>query len=199
MPRIKTLLVWMALAIIIAVPLIGAMNSPLLAWRQPIYIIAGFAGIIAMCLLLVQPLLIAGHLFPIKGPTARRIHQAIGAMLALSLLAHVIGLWITSPPDVVDALLFRSPTQFSAWGVIAMWAVFAATILAARHRIKRWPPSLWRKTHIPLVSTAVIGSVIHALLIDGTMETWSKIALCFSVLAATVTVIAKLWLKSLRR
>ena len=35
-------------------------------------------------------------------------------------------LWITNLPDEIDGLLFASPTPFSAWGVIAMWAVFAA-------------------------------------------------------------------------
>ena len=49
----------------------------------------------------------------------------------LTVIVHVAGLWLTSPPDVIDVLLFRSPTPFSAWGAIAMWAVFAAALWAA--------------------------------------------------------------------
>ena len=32
--------------------------SPLLAWREPVYIVAGLAGVLAFALLLMQPLLI---------------------------------------------------------------------------------------------------------------------------------------------
>ncbi len=57
-------LIWAALVIAIAVPVIAAAFSPLLAWRAPVYIIAGFAGILAMGLLLFQPVLPAA-IFPI--------------------------------------------------------------------------------------------------------------------------------------
>ena len=38
----------------------------------------------------------------------------------------------------------------------------------------------------------VVGSVVHGLLIEGAMETFSKVALCALVLAATVKVMADL-------
>ena len=38
---------------------------------------------------------------------------------------------------------------------------------------------------MPLAIVIVVGSVIHAMLIEGTMETISKAALCALVLAAT--------------
>ncbi len=42
----------------------------------------------------------------------------------------------------------------------------------------------------------VVGSVVHGLLIEGTMETMSKAALCTLVLAAAVKVIAdRVWRK----
>ena len=66
------------------------------------------------------------------------------AVLVVAVVIHVAALWITSPPDVVDALLFASPTPFSAWGVIAMWAVFAAALLAALRRRLRLRPRTWR-------------------------------------------------------
>ena len=100
------------------------------------------------------------------------------------MIIHVAGLWITSPPDVVDALLFRSPTPFSAWGVVAMWAVFASTLLAALRWRLRLGPRLWRLCHTALAAVIVVGTVVHAVLIEGTMGTASKFFLCALVLAA---------------
>ncbi|MGR3312141.1 ferric reductase-like transmembrane domain-containing protein [Roseovarius indicus] len=190
MPRLRPMLVWAALAAAVIVPLAAAAQSPLLAWRQPVYIVAGFAGVLGMTLLLLQPLLAAGSLPGLKGADSRKVHRVTGAALVLSVILHVIGLWITSPPDVVDALLFRSPTPFSAWGVVAMWALFATALLALlRRRIGlRW--RVWRIGHTGLALVIVVGSVVHALLIQGTMETISKTALCALVLAATLRVVA---------
>jgi hypothetical protein len=53
----------------------------------------------------------------------------------------------------------------------------------------------WRIVHIPLAIVIVAGSVAHCLLIEGTMETVSKVALCAAVLAATVKVMVDLWRK----
>lgn len=39
------------------VPIAVAAFSPLLEWRGPVYIAAGFAGILGMALILAQPLL----------------------------------------------------------------------------------------------------------------------------------------------
>nr|WP_246227874.1 ferric reductase-like transmembrane domain-containing protein [Roseobacter ponti] len=163
-----------------------AAASPLLAWRDPVYIIAGFAGIVAMSLLLVQPLLARGRLPGLNIRQSRTLHRMTGAALVAGVVIHVVGLWVTSPPDVVDALLFRSPTPFSAWGVIAMWAVFAAAVLAVFRR--RLRPRLWRLAHSGIAVVIVTGTVIHALQIEGTMETASKVALCALVIAATISV-----------
>jgi len=180
------------------VPIAAAAASPLLAWRDPIYIAAGFAGVAGMALLLVQPLLIGGYL---PGPSAyrtRRLHRWIGGLLVSAVVIHVGALWITSPPDVIDVLLFRSPTPFSVWGVIAMWAVFASALLAAFRRRLRLRPRTWRISHASLAVVIVAGSVVHALLVEGTMETISKAVLCGLALAATTKVIADLpiWPKS---
>ncbi|MBI6630789.1 ferric reductase-like transmembrane domain-containing protein [Pontibaca salina] len=172
-------LVWTALALAIAVPVIAAAHSPLLQWRQPVYIIAGFSGIIGLGLLLVQPLLITGVL---PGIPARRIHIWTGAGLVLAVVVHVAGLWITSPPDVIDVLLFRSPTPFSVWGAVAMWAVFATAILAAVR--KRLGLRIWRLGHSVAAIVIVTGTVVHAWLIQGAMEDVTKGALCLLVLGA---------------
>ena len=113
-------------------------------------------------------------------------------MLVAAVVFHVGALWITSPPDVIDALLFASPTPFSAWGVIAMWATFAAALLAGLRRRLRLRPRTWRIGHTLLAMIIVVGTIVHALLIEGTMETVSKVALCALVLVATMKVVADL-------
>lgn len=173
-------------------PLAIATTSPLLAWREPLYTAAGFAGIAAMALLLVQPLLAGGYL-PGPGPrTARRIHRWLGVLLVVLVVAHVGGLWVTNAPDVIDALLFDSPTPFSPWGVVAMWAVFATALLAALRRRLRISPRLWRIAHTALALVVVTGTVVHALLIEGAMGTISKAVLCLLVVAALARVLMDL-------
>lgn len=176
---LRSALVWIAVTLAIAIPMLAAARSPLLQWRDPTYIIAGFSGIIALALLLVQPMLISGIL---RGVPARRIHAWIGSGLVLVVVIHVAGLWITSPPDVIDALLFRSPTPFSIWGVVAMWAVFAAAVLAMIR--KQTGLRLWRIGHSIAVTVVIIGTVFHAWLVEGAMEDITKGALCVMVLGA---------------
>ena len=192
MNHARAAVIWGALAVAITVPIVAAANSELLAWRDPIYIGAGFAGIVALALLLVQPLLIGGYLPDLSSQRARRVHRWIGALVVASVTIHVVGLWITSPPDVIDVLLFRSPTPFSLWGVIAMWAVFIIAILAALRRRLAIRPRAWRIAHSILAVIVVAGAVIHAVLVEGTMETLSKAALCILVVAATLKVLAEL-------
>ncbi len=193
-------LIWFSLVLAISVPLALSLASPLLAWRDPIYIVAGAAGVVGMALMLVQPVLAGGLLPSISESRARKMHRWSGALLLSAVLVHVGGLWLTSPPDVIDALLFVSPTPFSAWGVVAMWAIFAASLLAAlRHRL-RWRPSIWRFVHTVLVVVIASGTIVHALLIEGTMETISKVALACAILAVLAKVLwgRQVW-RSLRR
>ena len=183
-------LIWAALAAAICVPVAAAAASPLLAWRGPLYITAGFAGILALGLMLVQPMLAGGYLPGLSGYRGRRAHRWIGGALVAAVVVHVAGLWITSPPDMIDALLFASPTPFSPFGVIAMWAIFAVALLAALRR--RLGLRTWRIAHMSLAVVIVAGSVVHAILIEGTMEAVSKAALCALVLGATIKVMADL-------
>jgi hypothetical protein len=178
-------LIWVALAVAMTVPVIVAATSPLLAWRGPVYIVAGFAGIIGLAALLAQPLLATGKAGRLGPARSRKLHRWLGLGLVGAVVVHVAGLWITSPPDVIDALLFRSPTSFSVWGVLAMWGIFIAALLAAGRRMLPLGPLVWRRVHTA-VAVAVVGcSVAHALLIDGTMGTWSKSGLCVLVVIAT--------------
>ena len=196
----RFILIWAALAAALGVPIAAAALSPLLAWRHPIYIAAGFAGVIALGLLLVQPLLMGGYLPGLSAQGARRLHRWVGGTLVFAVVIHVGALWITSPSDVIDTLLFVSPTPFSAWGVIAMWAIFAVALLAGlRHRL-RLRPRTWRIAHMCLALVIVMGTFVHAILIEGTMETVSKVALCALALVATLKVIAdlRIWSKPSR-
>ena len=188
----RAILIWAALTAAIAIPIITAAMSPQLAWRDPVYIAAGFAGVGGMGLLLLQPLLAGGYLPGLSGRRGRRWHKWIGAGLVVAVIAHVVGLWLTSPPDVIDALLFRSPTPFSVWGVVAMWAVFAAAGIAALRKRLHLRAKLWRLMHISLAAVVVIGSIVNATLIEGTMGTTSKAALSALVLAAAAKVIVDL-------
>ena len=144
----RVTLIWVALAAAVCVPIAAAAASPLLAWRGPVYILAGFAGIIALGLMLVQPLLIGGYLPGLSAVSGRRAHHWIGGALVVAVVIHVGGLWITSPPDMIDALLFTSPTPFSPFGVIAMWAIFAVALLAALRRRLGLRPRTWRIAHM---------------------------------------------------
>jgi hypothetical protein len=190
--RSKAILVWAALAGAIGVPLAAAALSPLLQWRDPVYIVAGFAGVVALGLVLVQPLLIAGYLPGLAGPRGRRVHYWIGGALVAAVMVHVGGLWITSPPDMIDALLFVSPTPFSPFGVVAMWAIFAVAVLALLRRRLGLGPQKWRIAHMVLAVVIVAGSVVHGMLIEGTMETMTKAVLCALVVAAAIKVMADL-------
>ena len=194
----RVTLIWALLAAAVFVPIAAAAASPLLEWRGPVYILAGFAGIVALGLMLVQPLLIGGYLPGLSAYRGRRVHHWVGGALVAAVVVHVGGLWFTSPPDMIDALLFASPTPFSPFGVIAMWAIFAVALLAAFRR--RLGLRTWRIAHMSLAVVIVGGSVVHGMLIEGTMETMSKAALCALVLGAAIKVMADLqvWRKRAR-
>lgn len=189
MAVLRAALIWMAVGLAIGLPMLLAANSPLLQWRDPVYIVAGFAGVIAMGLLLVQPLLVGGYLSGLTGMAGRRMHRFVGGALVLAVTVHVAGLWITSPPDVVDALLFMSPTPFSAWGVIAMWAVFAAAVTGVLRKRVGARLRVWRVLHTGLVATVVVGTGVHAVQIEGTMEPWSKGVLAVLIVGVLIRVI----------
>ena len=190
--RSVTVLGFLLLAVVI--PIVFAALSPLHQWRSAVYITASMAGVIGMSLLLIQPLLMAGMLSVVNPLQARKLHRYIGVALVASVIIHVAGLWITSPPDVIDALTFTSPTPFSAWGVIAMWAVFITAMIAAFRKQLGVRPKVWRLIHLGLAVIIVGGTIVHAVLIEGTMETISKITLCVLVGGATITLIANLYL-----
>jgi predicted ferric reductase len=190
-------LIWSGLIIAVCAPLALAALSPLHAWRSAVYVVGSLSGVVALGLMLAQPLLAGGYLSGLSGHRGRRAHAWIGGALVIAVAAHVGGLWIASPPDMIDALLFSSPTPFSAWGVAAMWAMVAVALLALLRRRLAIAPRTWRLAHVALAAVVVSGSVVHAVLIEGAMETVSKAILCAAVVAAAAKVMIerRVWRK----
>lgn len=185
----KSLLIWSAAALVLLVPLVVAAQSPYLAYRDPTYIVAGFAGILSLILFLLQPLLAGGHIPGLRPRTARIWHRASGSVIVLAVVAHVGGLYLTSPPDTLDALLLVSPTPFSLYGAVALWGMIITAILVLVRR--RLPLRFlhWAILHNSLAVLIVLSTVVHALLIKGTMGTASKWVTCFAVVATTLWVV----------
>lgn len=192
--------IWGAVATALIVPVVIAANSPFLPSRNPAYVVAGFAGIIALALFLIQPAMVAGYLPGPAPVTARRWHRWIGSAVVICVVLHVGGLYLTSAPDTLDALLLVSPTPFSVYGVIAMWGVILTALLVALRRRIRLRPVVWRGVHNALALVVVIATVIHALQIDGTMGPTSKAALCAAVIVVSLSAVLDLRLiRPLRR
>ncbi len=192
-------LVWTAITAAAVIPIGIAATSPFLAFRNPAYIIAGFAGIACLSLLLIQPLLAVSYPAGLTVSKRRKLHRWIGAGLVVGVLLHVGGLYLTSPPDTLDALLLVSPTPFSVYGVIAFWGLLCTAVLALLRRRLQWRIGVWNVVHNALALVVVVSTVVHALQIEGTMGTVSKVALCALVLIVTaVVLIDKRIIKSIR-
>jgi predicted ferric reductase len=181
--RAARLLPWAAVLALGLVPATIAATSPLLAWRSVPYIIGGMAGVLALAVLLVQPLLAAGYQ-PGPGIARARIwHRRLGMALVVLVVLHIGGLYLASPPDTLDALLLVSPTPFSVYGVTALWTLMATALLVALRGRLGWRPAVWRVVHNALAAVVVVATVVHALMIEGAMGHTSKLLLCLAVLA----------------
>ncbi len=187
-----TLLIWGGLGVVMIAPALIAATSPYLEYRNLPYIVGGFAGIVCLSLFVIQPLLAAGYLPGSRRAVERRWHRWIGAAIVLCVVLHVGGLYLTSPPDTLDALLLVAPTPFSVYGVLAMWGVVATAALALLRRRSGLRYPTWVLLHNALALVVVVATAIHALQIEGAMETTSKRLLCLAVLATTVVALLDL-------
>lgn len=190
--RAAAFLSWGAVAAVMVAPVLIAAFSPYLAYRDLPYIVGGFAGIVCLSLLFLQPLLPAAYLPGTRGPAGRRWHRWVGLAIVAAVALHVGGLYVTSPPDTIDALLLVAPTPFSVYGVTAMWGVVVTAILVALRRRMGLRHATWRLIHNGLAAIVVVATVIHAVQIQGAMEPISKWAMCIAVLAATGIVMVDL-------
>ncbi|MEM7709923.1 MAG: ferric reductase-like transmembrane domain-containing protein, partial [Pseudomonadota bacterium] len=169
-----------------------AAASPLQAFRDAPYIVASLSGIAALAVLFLQPLLAAGYLPGLTPPLERRLHRWLGTSLVVAVALHVGGLYLTSPPDALDALLLVSPTPFSVYGVTAMWAIVLTALLVILRRRLPLAPGTWRIVHNALAVVVVVGTVVHALMIEGTMGAVSKWTLCLAALGTTAVAVVHL-------
>lgn len=183
--------VWLVIAAVAIVPAVLAAASPLQRGREALYVVGGMAGVVAFCLVFVQPLVMARSPRLVGPAAALRWHRRIGLAIMGLVLLHVGALYVYSPEDVTDALLLVSPTPFSVYGVTGLVAVAATAVLAATRR--RWPPGavrVWRALHSLLAVVIVGAGAIHAMMIEGAMEERSKLALC---IVAVVAVAVAAW------
>ena len=67
-----------------------------------------------------------------------------------------------------------------------MWSAFVAGCLATLRRRLSLRARTWQWSHKSLVAVVVTGTVVHALLIEGTMEFFSKAILCLLVVVVTL-------------
>lgn len=176
---------WFVLLVVVLGPIVVALASPLQDSREFIYVVGGIAGVVALSLLLVQPLLAMGYLSGVNAARQRRWHANSGTLLVAAIALHIGALYITSPDDIADALLLRSATSFSIYGVIGLTGVaLLATLVLARHRIGI-SYNRWKTLHVVIAIIVVIASVVHTLWIQGAMGLVSKWVLCATVLIAT--------------
>ena len=179
-----------ALFTVKATPILLATTSPYLPSRGVAYLIGGFAGIVALALLVIQPLLAAGDVPGLAPATARRWHIQVGTVLALCVAAHIGGLYFTSPDDTLDALTLASPTPFSVYGVLGTAGIIATLLLLTLRR--RLGANAWAILHTALAVLIVAATAAHAVQIEGAMEPISKWLLCAAALFATGLTAVKL-------
>jgi predicted ferric reductase len=184
--RLTAFFLWGVVIAAMVVPIALATTSPYLTYRGPLYIAAGFAGIVAMSLFVLQPLLACPVRALIAPATARRWHRIIGASILILILAHVVGLYFVSPPDTIDASLLRAPTWFSLFGVVALWGAVLTALLAMTRLKLPMRPRSWKRLHQSIASIVVIATALHAIQIEGAMEVMSKTLLAGTIVAATV-------------
>lgn len=176
---------WLVIAAVAIIPVVAAALSPLQRGREFLWVVGGMAGVAALSLLFVQPLLTATA--PVLMQPARGLgwHRWGGIAIVSAVALHVGALYAYSPEDVMDALFLVAPTPFSLYGVIGLWCVILTGVLAAARRRLRLGHRRWRIAHSVLAVAIVSATAVHAVLIEGAMEEISKLAICLAALATT--------------
>lgn len=183
------ILLWLVVAVLAAGPFFAAVASPLLKGRDAIWVMGGLAGVAALGLLLVQPMLAVGVRAGTLPRAARIWHRWTGIAIAGLTVLHVAALYAYSPDDILDVLLFVSPTPFSVYGMIGLCGVVLTILVVALRRPLGLKPAHWRVVHSALAVVIVLAGAVHAFMIDGAMEPMSKLALCLAAVTATVVAV----------
>ncbi|KPF69713.1 hypothetical protein IP69_10205 [Bosea sp. AAP35] len=184
--------IWLLIALVAVVPIAAAAASPLLRGREWLWIAGGMAGVVALSLLFVQPLLMAAAP-PLTAVRDRIAWHRWGAIAIVALVAlHIGALYAYSPDDVTDILLLAAPTSFSVYGVIGMWCLILTVALTSTRRLLRLGYKPWRIVHSVLAVALAGSSVVHAIQIEGAMEDYSKLAICLATLAATTAAVLEI-------
>ena len=176
---------WIVVVSIAAAPVIAAAANPLQGGREMLWIMGGMAGVVALCLLFVQPLLMAAAPPLLAAREGVHWHRWGGIAIVAVVALHVGALYAYSPDDMTDALLLVAPTPFSLYGVISLWCLVLMAVLVATRRLLRFGYRLWRILHSVLAVAVVGAGAIHAIQIEGVMEEYSKLSVCIAALAAT--------------
>jgi predicted ferric reductase len=183
--RLKRIALWTILALVAITPIVLAALSPLQRGREFLWVVGGMAGVLGMSLLLIQPFLMPTA-FPRLGMVRHlRWHRWGGIAILAMVILHVGALYAYSPEDISDALLLVAPTPFSLYGVISLWCLVLTAVLTMMRRVMRLHPRPWRILHSVLAVAIVSAAAVHAVLIEGAMEDYSKRVLCFAALVAT--------------
>ncbi|PZO02257.1 MAG: ferric reductase [Hyphomicrobiales bacterium] len=181
----RRLAAWLLIAVIAGLPVLVAAASPLQRGREALWITGGMAGVVALSLLFVQPLLMAAAPQLLQARAGVKWHRLGGIAIVAMVALHVGALYLYSPDDVTDALLLVAPTPFSLYGVISLWCLVLTAALAATRRVLKIGHRPWRILHSVLAVAVVGAGAIHAIQIEGAMEEYSKLAICLAALVVT--------------
>jgi predicted ferric reductase len=189
----------LGLAALLLAPAAAALESPLQVGRDSAWVLGGLAGVLALALLPLQVLLPTPWLDALLAGHDLRWHRAVGLTLAAIVLAHVVGLYFSSPDDVRDALVLAAPT-YSRLGVLSAWSVGFSIALALARRRLGLTYSDWQVLHSALAIAIVTTAVGHVVMIRGALDGPAELLVCgAAVVAVSASVTYQHVLRPLRR
>ena len=190
--RIAALVLWAGLVVAMVAPVLIAAGSPYLAYRNLPYIVGGFAGIVCLSLFVIQPLLAAGYLPGVPSPGSADGTAGSARRSSLCVLLHVGGLYLTSPRTRSMRCCWSRRRRSRSTACWRCGASSATAVLVALRRRSGLRYATWFFIHNALALVVVVATVIHALQIEGAMETLSKWLVCLAALATTLVVLLDL-------
>jgi predicted ferric reductase len=162
-------------------------------------VFGALAGVVALSLLILQVLLPTPWLGRLFAGRDLSVHRLLGLAVAAVVLAHVVGLYLSSPDDIRDALVLAAPT-YSRLGVLAAWCVVLSVALALARRRLGLTYSDWQILHAALAVAIVGNAVAHTVMIRGTLDGPVELLLCAAaVVAVSAAFVHRLVIRPRRR